>query len=324
VIFIINIFKMNFNPTDPYFQRLATIPHLGVVGYFGPDSMTWQLYREPIVIVGGMRALLLQVAHPAVGEGVAKFSKFKEDALGRGFRTFEAMATIYFGSDVQARETATRLHRMHAGIRSNYPSEVPSDLAGKAFNANEPKLLLWVLATLTDTSLLMFEEFPNRKLPVNWREQFYEESKIAAQLLGIPVADYPNTLPEFKQYMSEMLADDGILGTAKVSAEITDAILIHKLNVTWAARLLAIGWMPVALSTSLGMVADAKSQRNFKRLLSVIKGLYRWTPDFFKTNPAFHQAMYRINLANDVKPTLLERFFGYLGTKAYFPFGLRG
>ena len=44
-------------------------PRSAVVGYFGPHSMTWRLYREPIVIIGGVRALLLQVAHPAGRRG---------------------------------------------------------------------------------------------------------------------------------------------------------------------------------------------------------------------------------------------------------------
>jgi uncharacterized protein (DUF2236 family) len=311
------------NSQDPFLENIATIPHQGIAGYFGPQSISWRLYREPIVIFGGMRALLLQVAHPAVAEGVAKFSRFREDALGRGIRTFEAMATIYFGSDEEARATATRLHRMHAGIRSHYPAEVTGGNAGQAFHANQPELLLWVLATLTDTTLTVFEHFTPKNLPTDWREQFYEESKIAAQLLGIQPEFYPQNLVAFRAYMASMLGENTSLGSANVSAEITEAILKHKYNVTWMAHLMAIGWMPPFISTRLGMKAEEKEQKKFLRLLKFSKFIYACVPGFFKKNPALYQANYRIHKAKGEKTSLTERFFWYLGTKAYFPFGLR-
>ncbi len=307
---------------ESFQKQIAAIPHRGAEGYFGPQSMSWRLYREPIVLFGGMRALLLQVAHPAVAEGVARYSRFREDALGRGFRTFEAMASIYFGSDVQARQTAFRLYRMHQGIKAHYPAEVPQK-EGEAFRAIQPELLLWVLATLTDTTLLVFEHFSTKHLPADWRERFYEESKTAASLLGIPPEAYPPDLPAFREYIAKMLQENGILGTATVAQDITAAILQHRLNITWLAKLLAIGWMPPFLWGRLGIAAEAKHLRRFERVLRITKGFYRLVPAALKLNPAWFQAHYRIRKAKGEKPRLVERLFGWLGEKAYLPFGLR-
>src|SRR4028119_1680900 len=38
-------------------------------GLFGPDTVTWQVNREAVLLAGGGRALLLQVAHPPVAAG---------------------------------------------------------------------------------------------------------------------------------------------------------------------------------------------------------------------------------------------------------------
>ena len=38
-------------------------------GLFGPGSVTWRVHLEPVLWVGGFRALLLQSLHPRVMRG---------------------------------------------------------------------------------------------------------------------------------------------------------------------------------------------------------------------------------------------------------------
>ena len=49
------------------------------VAVFGPGSLTWRVNGEAVLLLGGGRALLLQVAHPGVAAGVAEFSNYRED-----------------------------------------------------------------------------------------------------------------------------------------------------------------------------------------------------------------------------------------------------
>ena len=139
--------------------------------------------EKAFLFLAEARALLLQVAHPAVARGVHDFSDFERDALGRGVRTFVAMGTIYFGDAGQARAVGMRLHHMHSIIHGEYRDMQDSKNEMKSFCANDPELLLWVLATLTDTSLRVYEAM-NGKLSAEMKEQFYEESKITATLIG--------------------------------------------------------------------------------------------------------------------------------------------
>lgn len=290
-------------------------------GYFGPGSVTWRLYREPAVLLGGVRALLLQIAHPAVAEGVARYSNFKADALGRGMRTFQAMAMIYFGDRAQAEATGARLHRIHSGIRGTAPVEAGQ--AASAFVATDPALMCWVLATLTDTTLLVFGKITPRGLLADWREQFFEESKTAAALLGIPAGDYPADLKAFREYFAGMLHSD-LLGATPVCREVAQAIVGHRYTPTPLAKLLAAGWLPAALCERLAVTAGRYPEKRLARLLRVAQAGYRLLPPGLRYSPAYYQALRRIAVAKGSRGPMLGVCYDWLARRAMLPLGLGG
>ena len=59
----------------------------GDPGLFGPGSISWEVLGDVSSFVGGIRALLIQAAHPEVAAGVADHSSYREDPLGRLSRT---------------------------------------------------------------------------------------------------------------------------------------------------------------------------------------------------------------------------------------------
>ncbi|MFN0174576.1 MAG: oxygenase MpaB family protein [Saprospiraceae bacterium] len=282
------------------------------MGYFGPTSITWQLYRESLTLTGGVRALLLQVAHPAVADGVARFSNFKTDPLGRGYRTFAAMAMIYFGSKTQAEQTAQRLWRMHSTIQGEGPN---------AYSANDPHLLLWVLATLTDTTLQVHKRMPLPDLPPDWQERFYEESKVAARLLGIPESVYPADLQAFEQYFRSMLEGD-LLGSTDTCRQVAQSIILHPKAPKKLANLLATGWLPAPLCTRLGIPVSIEATAKLERFLRRYWRVYRLIPKALRWSPAYHQAHYRIAIAQGESPTWAGRFFHWRGKRVKTPMGL--
>ncbi len=298
-------------------MTVTTISRDESVGYFGPDTITWKLYREPLFVLGGVRALILQVAHPAVADGVARFSNFQADPFGRGYRTFEAMATIYFGNKQQAEATAQRLWRIHSGIRGS----CPSDPGSRSYSANDPDLLLWVLATLTDTTIRVYEWLPVSDLPPDWRERFYEESKVAALLLGIPKESYPADLQEFNKYFDQML-DGHFLGSTETCKKVTSAILRHPRSPKKLAGLLAAGWLPAPLCVRLEIGAGADAADRLLRLLRKVRWAYRLLPRSLRYNPAYHQAKYRIARLEGRSPALAGRFFYWLGKRMKVPLGI--
>lgn len=282
------------------------------IGYFGPDSLSWRLYREPWVLLGGFRALLLQIAHPSVAEGVARYSNFQQDALGRGYRTFVAMATIYFGTRNEADRVGERLTRVHRGmpVAAAGPGQLPAGALTTAANAD---LQLWVWATLVETTFHVFTPLEKAlDLPANWQATFYQESRTAARVLRIPETVIPIDLEAFTQYFQQILHDPHLLASTSEGSQLAKAILEHKLVWRPLGRLLALGWLPDDLCQRLGIQVGPRSRPRFTRLLKTLAWCYRLSPRGLRYNPAWHQALYRIRRAEERSPGWLGRWYWWL------------
>ena len=309
---MMNDIKISALKNDAMSNDAMTNDLIEAYGYFGPASITWQIYREPIFVLGGVRALLLQVAHPAVADGVARYSNFKSDPFGRGYRTFAAMAMIYFGSRKQAEQTAKRLFHIHSAIRGEAPNP---------YSANQPELLLWVLATLTDTTLRVYEQMPAQGLPNNWKEIFYEESKIAARLLGIPDEVYPADLQAFNAYFSAMLEGD-LLGSTETCRVVAQTIVKHPRAPKNLANLLATGWLPATLCKRLGIEVRKDAANKLARWAGRVIRIYSFLPKRLRWNPSYHQAQYRVALARGERPEFAGRFCHWLVKRVKVPLSL--
>ena len=162
-------------------------------GLYTDDSVTRRVNRENVLLLGGGRALLMQLAHPKVAAGVDEHSDFRADPLRRLRRTVRLTMAIVFGDGETVRAATRAVNQAHARVR------------GEGYRALDPELLQWVHATLVDSALVTYETFV-RPLPREDREAFYEESKLLGTLLGIPREIFPATLADFRAYVARMLA----------------------------------------------------------------------------------------------------------------------
>lgn len=159
---------------------------------FPPASIARRVDRETFVLLGGAAALLLQVAHPLVAAGVAQHSRFREDPFGRLHRTLDSTLTIVFGEPDKARAALRRIDRRHGSVTGTTDH-------GQAYRARDPRLLLWVQATLVLTSLRLYELVLGQ-LPSVDRERYWSETKPIAAALGIPGSMLPATLTDLEAF----------------------------------------------------------------------------------------------------------------------------
>ena len=166
-------------------------------GYFSPDSMIWQISREQLLMLGGGRALLMQVAHPLVGAGVAEYSDYRESPWRRLERTMTSVWTVVYGSRAEAERVGARVQSMHKKVHGRLSQQTGPYPEGTLYSAGDPELLLWVHATLVDTALLVYETWVG---PLSETEQrdYYEDMKILARVFGTPRAVIPETLGDFR------------------------------------------------------------------------------------------------------------------------------
>lgn len=107
------------------------------------DGVSWRVFANPVCLfVGGVAAVLLELAEPSVRSGVWDHTSFRRDPVGRLRRTgFAAMMTVY-GPRSAAERLIARVVRIHARVAGVTPG-------GVAYRANDPRLLDWVHATAT-------------------------------------------------------------------------------------------------------------------------------------------------------------------------------
>jgi uncharacterized protein (DUF2236 family) len=247
-------------------------------GFFPPDSILWRVSREPALLLAGMRALLLQIAHPKIAQGVADHSRYREDPLGRGIRTFTAVYGLVFGRRDEAIEAAMRVRAVHNRVHGLVADPLPPGM-DPAYAANDPDLLLWVAATLLDSSVVAYELFVGPLSTVD-KEQLYQQSKRFGELFGIPQQRYPQSWADFQAWWQQMLRSDSLTVT-DTARDIYRGLLTG----TWFTRVLAplnysmaVMLLPGRLAEQFGMRRTAPARATFSVIVGTTRALVRLLP----------------------------------------------
>lgn len=277
--------------TAAFERQLQTLTIHDTEGFFAADSMTWKLYREPGILLGGISALLLQIAHPAIAEGVRQFSDFHEAYLQRAHRTFTSMSTFYFGTSEQALKTARRLFAMHGMIRGKIGKKIDGQWQQVNFCARDPELLTWVLATLVETSIRMYQ-LVHESLTVAEQSQFFEESKIIATLMGIPLELYPDNYTDFQKYYQEIL-NGNELKVTPTNMRLSTIILHPPYGSHRIFRAMAAVYLPEHIAQDYQLMPSPCEKKWMNRFIHFLRFMLKITPPFFKYAPPYHQAKYR-------------------------------
>src|SRR5437016_13291016 len=86
-------------------------------GLYSDDSVTRRVNRENILLLGGGRALLMQLAHPKVAAAVDEHSDFRSQPIRRLRRTIRMTMAIVFGDRETALAAARSLNKAHGRVR---------------------------------------------------------------------------------------------------------------------------------------------------------------------------------------------------------------
>ncbi|MEY4020550.1 MAG: hypothetical protein RL484_702 [Actinomycetota bacterium] len=153
------------------------------VGLFGPESAVWQVHGCIATLVGGIRALLMQAAHPAALTGVAEHSAYDTDPLGRLERTTRWLTITSFGSTEAIEIEARRVRQMHTKVEGDFEQRSGEHAR---YSASDPRYLLWVHCAFTDSFLRAHQEL-GYPLPQG-ADRYVREWAKSAQPLGLDTA----------------------------------------------------------------------------------------------------------------------------------------
>lgn len=257
---------------------------------FPPDSVIRRVNAEPALFLGAGRALLLQLAHPAVAQGVQDHSEFKKNPFKRLQGTLEATYAAVFGPRDLAEGVGRRIQRIHDYV------------TGPSYRANDPDNLMWVHATLVDTALGCYEDFAGR-LSAPDAEAYYQEMKTVAELFGVPVSAQPLTLADFRSYFDAEVAGMQVTDVGRdLASFIVDPVLPLRLDVPFSPllrlqRRMTIGRLPASLREQFGFAWTAADQRAYRATERRTRRLYQAVPRPVRTSTTRVQGVFLLRLA---------------------------
>ena len=210
------------SPAPAAAEGSAPAPAVG----FAPGSETRRLDREAILLLGaGPRALLMQLAHPLVAEGVDQHSGFREDPWIRLAGTLRSYLGIVYGGEAAARAEVARLARLHERVAGPVRDPLAREVTGAdRYEARDPELALWVHATLVDATLATYRAWGEPLGPVD-RERAYAETLPLGRAFGIPEALLPPDLPAFEAYLARMLGPGGPVRVTPTARSLAATVL---------------------------------------------------------------------------------------------------
>jgi uncharacterized protein (DUF2236 family) len=177
---------------------------IGEAALVAADSVSWRVFKNPLsLFIGGVAAVILELAEPRVRTGVWEHTTFRVDPVRRLRRTgLAAMITVY-GARSKAEAMIARVRRMHDRVAGLTP-------AGKDYHASDPELLNWVQATAAYGFLQAYHQYV-RALSEVERDRYYAEGTQAAGLYGASAPTSERALEMRLQSMADRLERSVIL-----------------------------------------------------------------------------------------------------------------
>jgi len=225
------------------------------------NSVSWRVFGNPVsLFIGGMTAVILELAEPRIRSGVWDHTTFRTDPLKRMRRTgLAAMVTVY-GARSVAGKMIEGVNRMHARIEGTTPD-------GVRYRADDPELLRWVHATALYGFMEAYHQFVC-PLSGDERDRLIAEGVPAAKLYG--VTDPPGSMEEmnvlFDQMGPRLQPSETVHEFLKImgALELFPWYLRPVLKMTIRA---SVSLLPTSLIHRLGLEGSAKLRSPGRRLL---------------------------------------------------------
>jgi uncharacterized protein (DUF2236 family) len=258
------------------------------LSYFTDDSMLRRVHREWIVAFSGPRALLMQATHPVAFAGFFAHTGALDEPYERLSRTAKVLDTIAFGPKSDADRMTRRVRAMHRKVRGELAQPQGSFPAGTPYAADDPKLLLWILATLVDSALLVYGTYV-KPLSRDERDAYWQEYKLIGELFGLGRRQMPDTIEDFDDYMASMIASDELHVSDEVRELAIDIVLkppvpLVARPLVELANFITVGLLPRRIRTmydlgwdpARGLALHAGAQYTRRLLVPLLPGFVRY------------------------------------------------
>lgn len=229
---------------------------------------------EGIMLAGAGRALLLQLANPAVGRGVAEHSTFEGRPVNRLKGTLTYVYAIVYGTEEQVKEVRRRVNRAHVPVRR------PDNAESPGYSAYDPELQLWVVATLYDTARTVIEKIYG-PLDAGTADAMYRDYARLGTALQVPEGMWPPDRAAFGRYWDQQIAT---LQAGPAGIRVANGLLYPQHTALWyraiipPARFLTAGFLPDRIRRDFGLPWNDRRERRFNSTMRMLSLTYPRLP----------------------------------------------
>jgi uncharacterized protein (DUF2236 family) len=269
-----------------------------VDGFFAADSMVRRLHRERLVLFSGVRALLMQACDPLGVVGFERHSVIFDDPQTRLQRTDERMSRIYFGTEREAEETGRVVRAMHRRVHGMTAERYGPIAEGTPYDATDPELGLWVLATLADSAIVYYDRIFGGLDDLD-RSRYWTEYRRVGELFGLPKSSMPVSYRELKDYIDGRLRDGSLWISDDRRTQAEKMILEPPFSgwqrtavipLTETIRLISTGLLPPQVRSLYGFSWDPARETLLRSTLLQLRFGSRLWPDSVRLHPAARAA----------------------------------
>jgi uncharacterized protein (DUF2236 family) len=256
--------------------------------YFDDDAMIRRVLGEYVVALSGPRALLMMAAHPVAFEGFFNSTGALDDPYARLRRTAIVMDEIIWGSRAKADAYTARVRTAHAGVHGAIPRDAGPFPAGTPYAADDPELLLWILACLVDAADRIYRGYVG-PLTRDERDALWQDYRVVGVCFGLAPHEMPADIEAFDAYIAGMSAQLWVTPQARelgrrIVLEVPVPVVARPLRE--AVNQLTVGLLPPRVRKGYGLHWDParslalKANQEYVRrfVLPLLPGRVRLVP----------------------------------------------
>jgi uncharacterized protein (DUF2236 family) len=166
-------------------------------GLFGPESVSWRIHSSPVLLVGGLRALIIQSLNPLAMAGIDQHSDYLRRPLSRLRRTAEYVATVVYGDTPTAERAGAMVRKIHSRVRGVDP------ITGSPYSADDIETKLWVHCVEVHSFLAAYRAYGGR-LSDDEQDAYLREQVRAAELMALPAELVPASRAAYRDFFEFM------------------------------------------------------------------------------------------------------------------------
>jgi uncharacterized protein (DUF2236 family) len=228
--------------------------------YFDDRSLLRQVVGHRLTALSGPRALLVMAAHPVAFAGFFAHTGALDDPYARLQRTATVMDAVAFGTKARADKLTAHVRSMHRRVSGELAEAAGPFEAGTPYRADDPELLLWILAALAESAMLVYGKYV-RTLSHDELDALWADYRVVGRQFGLKAREMPQDIDAFRAYMADMYAS-GDLVVTPAARELGIDIVMRPPVPVYAKPLLelvnqiTIGWLPSGVRRQYGFHWD--------------------------------------------------------------------